>query len=560
LARNEWWIVVAALISVERPILAGSQPVFEDISARLRPQFQHQQSPTCNKYLIETMGGGVALLDYDNDGRLDIFFTNGARLLDPMPPAARPDKSDPKFWNRLYHQNAGGTFDDVTEAAGLSGNPESGYSMGVAVADFDNDGFQDLFVTGFSGSILYRNTGKGKFEDVTEKAGVRATGWTVSAGFFDYDKDGRLDLFVTRYLDWNFQNNRFCGDRVPGYRAYCHPENFAPVSNILYRNNGDGTFIDVSKAAGIADHKGKALGVAFADYDNDGWMDIFVANDSIQCFLFHNNGDGTFTENALTSGAGLNQDGRAFAGMGADFADYDNDGLPDIVVTDLSKERYVLFRNLAGGFFSDESSASGLAATTMPFSGWGVRFFDYDNDGWKDLFVAQGHVLDNVQMSAANLTYEQPPLLVRNERGKLERVKVSSAFDTPRAGRGAAFGDIDNDGAVDIVVSNLGQSPSIFRNRAGGSNHWLGIRLQGNRSNRDGIGARIELLSGTDLQQTYIVSTSSSYLSASDHRVIAGLGSSPVARSVTIRWPSGIIQKLTKVKGDRVLTVIEPHQ
>lgn len=552
--------LLAALLFCPLPVLLNQTAVLEDVAAVLNVKFQHQQSPTSNKYLIETMGGGVALLDYDNDGRLDIFFTNGARLLDPMPPSAIPDKSDPKFWNRLYRQTRSGSFEDVTTTAGLSGNPASGYSMGVAVADYDNDGFSDILVTGYSGSVLYRNTGKGHFLDVSAAAGIRGTGWMASAGFLDYNNDGHLDLFITRYLDWTFGNNRYCGDRVPGHRAYCHPENFAPVSNLLYRNAGDGKFVDVSKEAGIADEKGKALGVAFADYDNDGWMDIFVANDSVQCFLFHNNGDGTFAEVGLASGAGLNQDGNAFAGMGADFADYDNDGLPDIVVTDLSNERYVLFRNLGKGILSDESSTSGLARITMLFSGWGTRFLDYDNDGWKDLFVAQGHVLDNIQKTAGNLTYEQPPLLARNERGKFARINVSNSFETPRAGRGAAFGDMDNDGDLDIVVSNLGQRPSVFRNTSNGSNHWLGLSLQGARSNRDGIGARIELLSGGNIRQVYTVSTSSSYLSASDRRVIAGLGSSPVARNVTIRWPSGVVQELVNVKGDRMLTVTEPRR
>lgn len=549
--RSKATLVLYPLIA----LVASHPAAFKEVSSQLKVPFQHQHSPTSNKYLIETMGGGIALLDYDNDGRLDIFFTNGARLLDPMPASAQPDKSDPKFWNRLYRQNAGGGFEDVTTQAGVSGDPASGYSMGAAVGDYDNDGFADILVTSYSGAVLYRNTGKGRFTDITGSAGLNGTGWMVSAGFFDYDNDSHLDLFVTRYVDWNFQNNRYCGDRVPGYRAYCHPENFAPVSNLLYRNNGDGTFSDVSKQSGIADHEGKGLGVAFADYDNDGWMDVFVANDSVQCLLFHNNGDSTFTEVGLTSGAGLNQDGSAFAGMGTDFADYDNDGLPDIVVTDLSTERYVLFRNLGAGVFSDESSASGLGSITMPFSGWGTRLFDYDNDGWKDLFVAQGHVLDNIHKTAGNVTYEQPPLLARNERGRFTRVNMG---DTPRAGRGAAFGDIDNDGDVDVVVSNLGQSPSVFLNNVGHSNHWLGLRLVGTRSNRDGIGARIELVSGSDRKQSYTVSTSSSYLSASDRRVIAGLGSSQVAKTVIIRWPSGVVQKLSNVKGDRMLTVTEP--
>lgn len=542
------------------PPPAGIPVTFEDVATQLKVRFEHHHSPTSNKYLVETMGGGIALFDYDNDGRLDMFFTNGARLSDPMPRGTGPDKSDPRYWNRLFHQNAGGTFTDVTEQAGVAGNPEAGYSMGVAVGDYDNDGFEDLLVTGYGGSVLYHNNGNGTFTDVTAKAGVRGSGWPVSAGFFDYNNDGRLDLFVTRYLDWTFDTNIYCGDRVPGYRAYCHPNNFPAVSNILYRNDGNGKFTDVSRQSGIAAEKGKSLGLAFADYDQDGWMDVFVANDSVQFFLFHNNGNGTFTETGLTAGAGLNQDGNTFAGMGTDFADYDNDGRPDIIVTDLSNERYVLFQNQGHGTFSDESASSGIARVTMLLSGWGTRFFDYDNDGWKDLFVSQGHVLDNVEKTAGNLKYEQPPLLLRNLHGKFVRAEAGAVFGNPRPGRGAAFGDIDNDGDIDVVVANLGQSPSVLRNNGGNRNHWLGLRLQGRRSNRDGIGARIEIVSESGSRQYYTVTTASSYNSASDRRVIAGLGSGTSARQVVIRWPSGIIQTLSSVTGGRMLDVLEPER
>lgn len=538
---------------------APSNPVtFEEVSAALKVPFEYHHSPTSNKYLIETMGAGVALLDYDNDGRLDIFFTNGARLSDPMPRGALPDKSDPKYWNRLFHQNPDGTFTDVTESAGVSGNPQAGYSMGVAVGDYDNDGFEDMLVTSYGGNVLYHNNGNGTFTDVTVKAGVRGSGWPVSAGFFDYNNDGRLDMFVTRYLEWTFETNIYCGDRVPGYRAYCHPKNFPAVSNILYRNNGDGTFTDVSKESGIAAEKGKSLGLSFADYDGDGWMDVFVSNDSVQCFLFHNEGKGTFTEAGLTSGAGFNENGSTFAGMGTDFADYDNDGRPDIIVTDLSNERYVLFHNAGQGTFNDESASSGIAQITMLFAGWGIRFFDYDNDGWKDLFVSQSHVLDNVDKTAGALKYEQPPLLLHNRQGKFARVEPGEVFQHPRAGRGAAFGDIDNDGDIDIVVTNLGQPCSVLRNNGGNRNHWLGLRLEGTRSNRDGIGARIEVDSPSGLKQYYTVSTASSYNSASDRRIIAGLGQETEAKNVVIRWPSGIVQNLAGVKGDRMLNIKEP--
>ena len=550
-------IVCEAIISLAAP---GNQITFEEVSRPLKLDFHHHNSPTSNKYLPETMGAGVALFDYDNDGRLDVFFTNGASLSDPMPPGAMPDKSDPEYWNRLYHQNADGTFSDVTEKAGVSGNPQAGYSMGVAVGDYDNDGFEDLLVTSYGGNVLYHNNGDGTFSDVTAKAGVHGSGWSVSAGFFDYNKDGRLDIFVTRYLDWTFAKNIYCGDRVPGYRAYCHPKNFPAVSSMLFRNNGDGTFTDVSIPSGIAAEKGKALGVAFADYDGDGWIDVYVANDSMQCFLFHNNRNGTFTESGLNSGAGLNQDGNTFAGMGVDFADYDNDGRPDVVVSDLSNERYALFHNEGGGLFSDESNSSGLARITMLFSGWGIKFFDFDNDGWKDIFVAQGHVLDNVEKTSSGLKYEQAPLLLRNVRGKFQNVDVGSALSRPRAGRGAAFGDIDNDGDVDIVVANVGGGCSLLRNNGGNRYHWLGFRLTGTRSNRDGIGARLEITSASDGKQVYIVSTAGSYISASDRRVIAGLGSDTFAKRIIIKWPSGIVQTLSNVKADQMLEVKESER
>jgi hypothetical protein len=540
--------------------LAAAGVIFEDISAKVKLRFHHESSPTPQKYLVETMGGGVALFDYDNDGRLDLFFTNGARLPDPMPAGGRPDKTQAKYWNRLFHQNSDGTFRDVTVIAGVSGNPQAGYSMGAAVGDYDNDGFEDLLVTSFGGNVLYHNEGNGVFTDVTAKAGVRGSGWSVSAGFFDYDNDGRLDLLVTRYLDWTFENSRFCGDRIPGFRAYCHPNNFAPISSLLFRNNGDGTFTDVSKPSGIAGVEGKSLGVAFGDFDNDGWMDVFVANDSVPCFLFHNNRNGTFSEVGLDSGASLNQHGAAVAGMGADFADYDNDGWPDIVVTDLSNERYLLFHNDGKGSFSDESQSSGVGPATLLFSGWGVKFFDYDNDGWKDLFAAQGHVLDNIHLTAGSLKYKQPPLLLRNTGlGKFVRAGSGGVFENPLAGRGAAFGDIDNDGALDIVVANLGQNATVLRNVAG-NHHWVGFDLRGRRSNRDGIGARIEVTRAGGSKQFYTVSTSSSYLSASDRRVIAGIGADTAVRGVVIRWPRGAVQAVANPQIDRMLRIEEPPE
>jgi enediyne biosynthesis protein E4 len=544
--------------------MLGAAPVqdvqFSDVTQTVKIQFKQENSATSNKYLVETMGGGVALLDYDNDGRLDIFFTNGAKIDDPMPDGKLPDKSDPKFSNRLYHQSSNGTFTDVTEKAGLTGIPQNHYDMGVAVGDYDNDGFEDMYVTGFGGNTLYHNNGDGTFTDVTKKAGVAASGWNTSAGFLDYDNDGKLDLFVTRYVDWTFKTNRYCGEEKPGYRAYCHPDNYEGVTSILYHNDGNGTFTDVSEKAGIAKSIGKGLGVSFADYDGDGFTDIFVANDSVQCFLFHNNGNGTFSEVGLFKGVGYNEDGKTFAGMGTDFSDYDNDGLPDVIVTDLSNERYMLFRNNGDGSFRDVTNQSGVGGATLAFAGWSTRFFDYDNDGWKDLFVAQSHVMDTIEKTAPNLRYMQPPLLLRNQAGHFNRVSPGEAFRKEWAGRGAAFGDLDNDGDVDVVVSNAGQYAYVLRNDGGNRNQWLGIATNGTKSNRDGIGARVKVMSASGLTQYFTVNTAVGYLSASDKRLIVGLGSDATAKLVEIRWPSGTIQRLENVKAGQFLRVTEPVQ
>jgi hypothetical protein len=546
------------------PFLLGATPApevqFTDITQQSKIDFKQENSATTNKYLLETMGGGVALLDYDNDGRLDVFFTNGALINDPMPDNKLPDKSGEKFWNRLYHQNADGTLTDVTQRSGLSGAQQGYYSMGVAVGDYDNDGFEDIYITGFGGNILYHNNGDGTFTDVSKKAGVGGGGWSASAGFFDYDNDGKLDLFVTRYIDWTVKTNRYCGENRPGYRAYCHPDNYDGVTNILYHNNGDGTFTDVSEKAGVANPRGKGLGVAFADYDGDGFTDIFVANDSVQCFLYHNNGNGTFSEVGLLAGVGYNEDGKTFAGMGTDFSDYDNDGLPDIVVTDLSNERYILFRNNGDGSFRDATNQSGLGSASLAFSGWSTRFFDYDNDGWKDLFVAQSHVMDTIEKTSPNLKYQEPPLLLHNESGHFARVIAGEVFREDWAGRGAAFGDIDNDGDVDIVVSNVGQKAYVLRNDGGNRKNWIGIKTVGTKSNRDGIGARIKVVSGSGLTQYFTVNTAVGYLSASDKRVVVGLGEDSVAKLIEIRWPSGITQKFENVKSRQYLKAVEPAQ
>jgi hypothetical protein len=515
-----------------------------------------ENSPTPQKHLIETMPGGVALLDYNNDGLLDIFFVNGGRLTSPLPTPDDFDRHDRRYWNRLYRQNKDGSFTDVTEQAGLANAGDGNYGMGVAVGDYDNDGYPDLYVTSYGKNILYHNNGDGTFTDVTAKAGVAGGGWSVSAGFFDYDNDGKLDLFVTRYMEWDTKHSKDCGGN---FHTYCPPEAFPATTNILYHNNGDGTFTDVSQRSGIAAKKGRALGVAFADYDGDGFTDIFVANDGMQQYLFHNNGNGTFTELGLEAGAALSEDGRRLSGMGVVFQDYDNDGRPDIIVTELPREIYGVYHNDGGGSFSYRSLEAGLGVLSSGSSGWGIGLEDFDNDGWKDLFVAQGHVLDNVEQIDPSLHYLELPLLAMNHNGRFER--LDSGGTTPVAGRGAAFGDLNNDGWEDVVMTSLGGHPQVFMNnggnaggKAGGKAHWLVISLRGTRSNRDGYGARVQVNG-----QTRFATSAGSYLSASDKRLHFGLGAAEKAK-VEIMWPSGIHQTLNEVHADQFLEIREPEK
>jgi hypothetical protein len=515
-----------------------------------------QNSPTPQKHLIETMPGGVALLDYNNDGLLDIFFVNGGRLTSPLPTLDDFDRHDPRYWNRLYRQNKDGSFTDVTEQAGLANAGDGNYGMGVAVGDYDNDGYPDLYVTSYGKNILYHNNRDGTFTDVTAKAGVAGGGWSVSAGFFDYDNDGKLDLFVTRYMEWDTKHSKDCGGN---YHTYCPPEAFPATTNILYHNNGDGTFTDVSQRSGIAAKKGRALGVAFADYDGDGFTDVFVANDGMQQYLFHNNGNGTFTELGLEAGAALSEDGRRLSGMGVVFQDYDNDGRPDIIVTELPREIYGVYHNDGGGSFSYRSLEAGLGVLSSGSSGWGVGLEDFDNDGWKDLFVAQGHVLDNVEQIDPSLHYLELPLLAMNHNGRFER--ADSGSTNPAAGRGAAFGDLNNDGWEDVVMTSLGGHPQVLMNNggkagsnAGGKAHWLTISLRGTRSNRDGFGARVQVNG-----QTRFATSAGSYLSASDKRLHFGLGAAEKTK-VEVVWPSGIHQTLNEVHADQFLEVREPEK
>jgi enediyne biosynthesis protein E4 len=538
---------VRALILVAILFSTVTTPTF-DVKRPQGLDFVLQNSPTPQKYLIETMPGGVALLDYNNDGLLDIFVVNGGQVASPMHAPENFGRHDPRYWNRLYRQNRDGSFTDVTEAAGLTNAGEANYGMGVAVGDYDNDGYPDLYVTSYGKNILYHNNGDGTFTDVTAKAGVAGGGWSVSAGFLDYDNDGKLDLFVTRYMEWDTQHNRTCGGE---WHTYCPPEEFPATTSILYRNRGDGTFEDVSQKSGIAAKKGRALGVAFADYDSDGFTDIFVANDGMQQFLFHNNGNGTFTERGLEAGAALSEDGRRLSGMGVVFQDYDNDGRPDIIVTELPREIYGVYHNDGNGTFSYRSLETGLGMLSSGSSGWGVGLEDFDNDGWKDLFVAQSHVLDNVEKIDPSLHYKEVPLLAFNHSGRFDRGE--SGISTPEVGRGAAFGDLNNDGWMDVVMTTLGGSPQVYLNR-GGKQHWLTITLRGTRSNRDGYGARVQVNG-----QTRFASSAGSYESASDKRLHFGLASAEDAQ-VEILWPSGTKQTLNNVRADQFLEVREPEQ
>jgi hypothetical protein len=534
-------------------------PSFADVSAPSNIRCRLNANTTDEKYPIEAMCGGVALLDYDNDGLLDIFLVNGGSF-QVKNKVGTIDRSNPENWNRLYHNNGDGTFTDVTEKAGLSAASTTAYGMGVAVGDYDNDGFPDLYVTNFGKNILYHNNGDGTFTDVTERAGVAAGGWTVPAGFFDYNNDGKLDLFVGRYLDWDFLKNVPCNEPV---HAYCPPYIYGPTTNILYHNNGDGTFTDVSRESGIAGKPGMAMGVAFNDYDGDGFADIFVSNDGRPNFLYHNDGNGKFTEEALQANVAYNENGSMVSGMGVAFNDYNNDGLPDILVTDLATEIYELYRNVGNRSFEFDSRLSGLGAISATRSGYGVAFVDYDNDGWKDILVAQGHVMDNIEMFIPNVASKLPPLLLRNVNGKFVDVSAQSGpiFQEPLAGRGLAIGDLDNDGAMDAVMTVINGSPRILRNNAASlGNHWLLIKLVGTVSNRDGQGAVVVATCSSGLKQWQYASTCGSYSSAHDPRVHFGLGSYTSVARLEIKWPSGIHQVLENVKSNQILTVTEPSR
>ncbi len=489
------------------------------------------------KHQIETMIGGIALFDYDGDGLPDLFLTNGA---------AEPglDKHDSRYWNRLYRNRGNGAFEDVTAKAGLAG---AGYSMGAAAADFDNDGCPDLFVAGVGRNMLYRNRCDGTFEDVTARAGIHGEAWSVAAGWFDADGDGRLDLFVVNYVAWDAKTEPVCREPGSGTLLHCHPDLYQGLPNTLYHNNGDGTFSDVSEAAGIRKYVGKGMGVAFADYDGDGRMDIVVTNDTRPNFLFHNVGNGRFEEAALGAGVSVNDDGRALSSMGVDFRDVDNDGRPDLFISALAHETYPLYRNLGKGLFGDATYRSRVGAATVSLTGWGNGIFDFDNDGRKDLFAANGDLNEGAAGARQRCL-----VLLQKADGTFDAVPVGPAG----LHRGVAFGDFDNDGRVDVVVARLGEKPLLLRNTTENGNHWIGLKLTGSRSNRDAIGAVVHVRTAAG-EQWNQVTTSVGYAGSSDVRVHFGLGTATRAE-IEIRWPSGSTSRAEAAQVDRYLTVREP--
>lgn len=523
---------------------------FVDIARSAGISFIHDNAATPEKYLIETMGAGCAWIDYDQDGLLDLYLVNSAATKLYIP--QRPLRS------ALYHNNGDGTFTDITERAGVGA--EGLFGMGVAVGDFNNDGFPDLLVLGYGRCILYRNNGDGTFTDVTAHSGVENRGrWASSAAWFDYDNDGRLDLVIANYLDWSPERNFYCGDRAPGMRSYCHPDDYLGQPPTLFHNEGDGTFTDVSKSSGVGAKPVNGLGVVTFDYDNDGWQDIFIANDSMPNSLFHNNRDGTFREVAYTNGVAVSGDGQAEAGMGVDAADLSGNGRLDLIVTHLDQQLARLYRNMGQQGFDDATLRSRIGYTTYHMSGFGARFFDYDNDGARDLFIANGHVLDNIQLYNADTRYAEPKLMFRNMgNATFENVSDQLGPDLrlPRVSRGAAVGDFDNDGDLDILVNNNGQSPQLFRNEGGNANHWLEIFLIGVKSNRDGVGARVKVTAGDFIQYDQ-KKGGMSYQSAQDPRLHFGLGAHSKIDSIEIIWPSGIVTQLANLKSDQIIAVKE---
>ena len=556
-------LVREALRALERRPVAMASPAtneilpaprFVDIAAAGGVKFRLQHSPTAQKHQIETMPGGVAVLDYDRDGLMDIYFTNGARS-----PSLR--RTGPDHWNRLYRNLGEGRFADVTEHAGVQGD---GYMMGAAAADFDNDGFPDVFVAGVGRNILYRNLGNGTFRDVTTGARLSSPHpkygpmWSIHGAWLDFDRDGWLDLFIVNYCVWDPAREPYCGEKALGARTYCHPRHYAPLPNQLFRNNGDGTFRDVSIDSDIGRHLGKGMGAAVGDVDEDGWPDVFVANDTEPNFLFRNRGDGTFEDIAAAWGVAVNQFGSPVSAMGADLRDVDNDGRLDLFVTDLANEGFLLFRH-AGTHFEDVSNLSGITRFTLPYAGWSNPIADYNNDGWKDLFSANGHVTDNIEQIQGRSYRQGNALLLNRGNGTFDDVSAKAGRDLTRPGahRGAAFADFDNDGRLDLVVTALGERAKLLRNVSTPEGRWLMLRLVGRASNREGLGTVVRLTLDDGRVLMSHATTSVGFASSSDPRVHFGVPRNRTVERLTLRWPSGASQTIERPALNRILTVEE---
>ncbi len=541
-------LAFASLLLITAAFPTDSRVQFVNVASEAGLNFRHENGASKEKLMPETFGSGVAWIDYDSDGWIDLFFANGADLA----------RGRPSPGNALYRNLGNGKFENVTARAGVAG--KGLFCTGVAVGDFDNDGFPDIYVTGYGGNQLFRNNGNGSFTDVTDKAGVAGGGWSSSCAWLDYDRDGWLDLYVVRYLDYDIKNAPYCGFKKDGYRMYCDPQQFDGVPDLLFHNNHDGTFTDVSRKAGIANRSGKGLGVAVGDIDLDGWPDIFVTNDGIRNFLYHNNGNGTFTDVAYEAGVGFDTHGKPMAGMGTEIADYDGDGLPDIFMTAFSREYNTLFHNLGKLLFEDVTLSAGLDSGFLTLA-FGTKLFDYDNDGDLDIYATNGHVTDNIEMYDSSLSYKQKDLLYENiGGGRFKDVSAQSgpAFQIKHVGRGAAVGDFDNDGDLDIVVADCGGPPLLMRNDGGNRNHWIALRARGSESNRFGVGAKVRVHAG-GLTQLREINPAGSYLSTSDVRLYIGLGSETRIARLEIEWPSGRKQTLTDVAADQTLLLEESN-
>jgi hypothetical protein len=553
-------LCLATLSSPALLLAASARPSFVLVNEAQRRgvRFVQNNFATDMKYPFETLGGAVAALDYNNDGWVDLLFLNGA----PSPGHLR---TDPASANRLFKNTGNGVFVDVTEESGLSGLGLKGYPQGVAIGDYDNDGYVDILVTNYGDNVLYHNDGNGHFTDVTAKAGVAMKGppLKASAAWLDFDNDGYLDLVVTRYFDWSFEHNSdtYCGERKPGHRIYCDPDVFKPLPSALFHNNGDGTFTDVSEQSGFSQSLGKGMGVAIADYNGDGRMDVFVTNDKMPHFLYRNDGSGKFTEVGLAAGVSANDTGAMVSGMGCDSKDVDNDGWPDIFLTDLITNAFTLFMNQGKGFFLDRTFPSAIGPFSVAHSGWSNKILDIDNDGWKDVFIAGSHVVDNVDLYNASAHYKEGCFLYRNlGQGRFEDLSSSVGPDLSVAGawRGVAVADFDNDGNQEIAVSQLNGPAAFFVRHGGPANNWMLLDLKGTKSNRDGIGARVKLALASGRALYEHVTTANGIYSASDKRVHFGLGAETHVSYLEISWPSGIVQRIESPAINQVLRVVEP--